>query len=93
MSNTDTNTGGPAFPHAQWPRETGMTMRDYFIAHLPDEGPDGEDWGDWVKQEIVGRPRPDAGNGQWLSILEWEAEFSAKWRAIRADAMLKARAA
>ena len=30
MSNT--NTGGPAFPHAELPKERGMTLRDYFAA-------------------------------------------------------------
>ncbi len=29
---TEKDTGGPAFPHAQWPIETGMTLRDYFAA-------------------------------------------------------------
>jgi hypothetical protein len=32
--NTDTNTGGPAFPDPQenWRGEKGMTLRDYFAA-------------------------------------------------------------
>jgi len=55
--STDTNTGGPAFPQAEYPQlgQSGMTLRDYFAAKalqgllLDDNG----DFSDrvWLAQE------------------------------------------
>lgn len=88
------NDGGPAF-QISIPGAGGMSLRDYFIAHLSDENVAGEqgDYADIVKAELVGRPCPSGSIHGWTQVLEFEAEFRAKWRAMRADAMLKAREA
>jgi hypothetical protein len=37
-------TGGPAFPHTQWPNETGITLRDYFAAKAMNSLISDPDW-------------------------------------------------
>lgn len=88
------DNGGPAFPtteaHGLNSGVPGMTLRDYFIAHLSDENQNG-DYGDWAKEAVVGRPCPNGKEDGWADVLAFEAEFRAKWRVMRADAMLAAR--
>jgi len=75
MSNT--NTGGPAFPHLRWHfgndtyaplAEGGMTLRDYFAAK--------------AMQGYLGSP-------EWLREVSPQGTAEAAYRV--ADAMLKAR--
>lgn len=102
MSKSIEKAGGSAFPlnEDRFPdgklkseRNEGMSLRDYFIAHIGDEnqGDADADYGPWVKEAVVGRKRPNGTTDGWLAVLEFEAEFRAKWRVMRADAMLKAR--
>lgn len=105
MSEKD--AGGPAFPYMPEIRtqitenmfsvkpgeEPGMTLRDYFIAHVGDENQAGDDsdYSDHAKAALVGRPCPSYTNDGPLAVFQFEAEFRAKWRVMRADAMLEAR--
>lgn len=99
--------GGPAFPvecdwvegqpqgrqtatHAGW--HEGMTLRDYFAASIQDE-PGDHDYSDEVKAQLVGRHCPSFSADGALAVMEFEAEFRAKWRLMRADAMIRARGA
>ena len=95
-------TGGPAFPmpglsglpnHGFVYGENGMTLRDYFIAHIGDENQAGDDsdYSDHAKAALVGRPYPSYTDDGPLAVFQFEAEFRAKWRSMRADAMLEAR--
>lgn len=95
---SEKNTGGPAFPSqeinhksGQWETVAGMSLRDYFSAHLQEETPEN-DWHEQIKVAILGRPCPCVKPDGALAVLEFEAEFRAKWRLIRADAMLAERA-
>lgn len=85
----DPNERDEAYLKAKGEAVGGMTLRDYFMANLPDEV---EDYGPRAKESIVGRPMPTEKPDGLRAVLEFEAEFRAKWRAIRADAMLKERA-
>lgn len=92
------STGGPAFPIPGLQSDAdfnGMSLRDYFIAHIGDEnqGPEGCDYSDAVKALLVGRQCPDGRADGWLAVLQFEADFRAAWRVMRADAMLRAREA
>lgn len=97
---SEDKTGGPAFP-TENERQTGantyhypgMMLRDYFIAHIGDEnqGAEGCDYGDDVKALLVGRPCPSGRADGWIAVMQFEADFRAAWRVMRADAMLKAR--
>lgn len=94
----DKNTGGPAFPNDAGflaVDRQGMTLRDYFAANLGDEnqGDEGMDYTDTVKASLVGRPCPSLSVDGAIAVLQFEAEFRAAWRYMRADAMLKAREA
>ena len=66
-----------------------MTLRDHFAASLPGDD-DSDDFGIEIKVALVGRTCPfwsvDA-----LGCLAWIAEWRAKWRYMRADAMLAER--
>ena len=101
------NDGGPAFPQNADERESlqcvdgkiepvghnGMSLLDWFAGH--------ETLSDWdvadacmpkdAGELLAGRPRPTTGN--YVDYLIWEADWRARLRFIRADAMLKARAA
>lgn len=89
--------GGPAFPSPEIFDERrgeylqhgseGMSLRDYFASNLADED---EDFTDTVKQRMLGRPCPSLADDA-VGVLEFEAEFRAKWRYMRADAMLAER--
>lgn len=90
MSNIE--TGGPAFPCPQDcinqnVPSLGMTLLDHFASSLQDES---DDFSDMVKERLLGRPCPSLKDDT-VGVLEFEAEFRAKWRYMRADAMLKAR--
>lgn len=88
------NNGGPAFPITVLGEtikgQEGMSLRDYFAAIIPDEHHKG-DYTQHVKEEVIGRALPDWRVEGWQAGLEFEAEFRAAWRYMRADAMLKAR--
>jgi len=88
--------GGPAFsmPSGPEPRmnsvthyNEGMTLRDYFAAAIQDEA---EDYGMAFKVAFMVRPCPDWSTDP-VGCLQWEAEWRAKWRGIRADAMIAER--
>lgn len=86
------NTGGAAFPHENHHghKIAGMTLRDYFASNLPDE-PTGDDYHATIKEALVGRKQPIANHDGWIAVIQFEADFRAAWRYMRADAMLKAR--
>ncbi len=98
MSTQD--NGGPAFPHPGGSRDAsvqesylGMTLRDYFAAHEPIDPK--YSIGRSLAEMLVGRALPVAdGNGAAcpLAVTTFWAESEAKYRYLRADAMLKARA-
>jgi hypothetical protein len=69
-----------------------MSLRDYFAANLGDEN-EGMDYTDTVKASLVGRPWPSLSVDGAIAVLQFEADFRAAWRYMRADAMLKAREA
>jgi len=75
MSNT--NTGGPAFPHITEDCRDGMTLRDYFAAK--------------AMQARLTRPADPSPAPQWFGPSH-EVEDARACYAI-ADAMLKAREA
>lgn len=90
------NTGGPAFASQLASNRDGfavtggMTLRDYFASNLPDE-PTGDDYHATIKEALVGRKQPIANHDGWIAVIQFEADFRAAWRYMRADAMLKAR--
>lgn len=93
MSTQD--NGGPAFPpmHDPETHAFGMTLRDYFAAHEPID-PEYS-IGRSLAEMLVGRALPVAdGNGAAcpLAVTTFWAEAEAKYRYLRADSMLKARA-
>ena len=67
----------------------GMTLRDYFAAHLNDDAR-GADFALEVKEALVGRRIPDFYEDP-IGYLRFEAYFRAAWRGMRADAMLAER--
>lgn len=67
----------------------GMTIRDYFAAHLNDEI-DGADYALEMKEALLGRKCP-AWNEDPVGNFRFEADFRAAWRGMRADAMLAER--
>lgn len=81
--------GGPAFPVPIncTLGETGMSLRDYFIAHAPAE----PTFHFKVKMD---RPRP-SGEGKIDEILDWERDEKInrmkQWPGVWADAMLAER--
>ena len=90
---SEINTGGPAFPLFDIDIGKvceGMTLRDYFASNLPDE-PTGDDYHAIIKESLVGRRQPVANQDGWIAVIQFEADFRAAWRYMRADAMLKAR--
>ena len=72
----------------------GMSLRDYFAAH---EVIDPQvTFGPLLAERLVGRPMPMARGNQAADSLEvalYWADVEAAYRYLRADAMLKARAA
>jgi len=75
---------------AQYNERARMSLRDYFATAVQDESA-SSDYGDDVKAALVGRPCPSLRCDGPVAVLEFEAEFRAKWRFMRADAMLRAR--
>lgn len=67
----------------------GMTLRDYFAAHLNDDI-DGADFADSIKAALLGRAVPHYADDP-VAFLRFEADFRAAWRGMRADAMLAER--
>lgn len=65
------------------------TLLDFFASLMADE-PGDADYTNAVKEALVGRSHPGNSKGP-LAILEFDAEWRAKWRYMRADAMLRAR--
>lgn len=95
------NDGGPAFPAQDWQAKgnhhPGMSLRDWFAGQetLADfDNPDAT-MPRGMAEALAGRPRPDHGAGntrdQWLAMLQWDADWRARLKFIRADAMLRAR--
>jgi hypothetical protein len=68
---------------------SGMTLRDFFVASIGDDL-DGADIALEIKEAVLGRSAP-----KWktdpVGFMQFEAEFRAKWRGMRADAMLAER--
>lgn len=67
----------------------GMTLRDFFVASIGDDL-DGADFALEIKEAVLGRSAP-----KWktdpVGFMQFEADFRAKWRGMRADAMLAER--
>lgn len=94
------NDGGPAFPSQTdtfrtpegravgRPAESGMTLRDYFAAHAPEQTGDDDD-PEWVSQRAA-VPLPKNMTDQDALRLFW-ARCESELRYAYADAMLKAR--
>lgn len=100
--------GGPAFPvdtgrqedgtyghqtgGSTW-QSGGMTLRDYMAAHV---GAD-VDMAAQYAESLVGSPMPKQSTPlrptYWREVAAWWAEAEAVQRYLKADAMLKARAA
>ena len=82
--------GGSAFPVPTDRAIDGMTLRDYFAANITVP----EDLG-WGADGLMGGPPPNwSSKGDYeqsLKCVAWWAEAEAKYRYMRADAMLKAR--
>ncbi len=92
------NDGGPAFPSdsacASWQcrkPSSGMSLRDWFAGHetLSDWDVTGACMPKEAAELLAGRPCPTTGN--YVDNLIWEADWRARLRFIRADAMLEAR--
>lgn len=104
--STQINDGGPAFPQQsyhrpngefEWPQD-GMSLRDYFASNEKLTEWDGTDsmLPTAATEALAGRPMPAGGWGaktpeQWLEMHMWEADWRARLKYIRADAMLRAR--
>jgi len=95
------NDGGPAFPQHGWTSnpevlermkdQGGMTLRDWFAGHetLSDWDVTGACMPKEAAELLAGRPCPTTGN--YVDNLIWEADWRARLRFMRADAMLKVR--
>jgi hypothetical protein len=59
----------------------GMTLRDYFAAHLDDDI-DGGDFADSIKAALLGRAVPHYADDP-VAFLRFEADFRAAWRGMR----------
>lgn len=84
---SDIETGGRVYPMPETdrnPESPGINLRDYLATSMGDEE---DEFAVVVKESLLGRKRPV----DWRAILEFEAEFRAVWRYMRADAMLAAR--
>ena len=91
MSNT--NTGGPAFPHhvvcengwSETQKLQGMTLRDYFAVHASEED---------IQRHITGLESMIVGQDAQGPVYRTEQVFRSRERARYkwADEMLKARA-
>lgn len=88
--------GGPAQPvdfYVDGTRKVyvGMSLRDWFAGHetLSDWDVTGACMPKEAAELLAGRPCPQTGN--YVDNLIWEAEWRARLRFIRAEAMLKAR--
>lgn len=96
-----TNDGGPAFPvpdlhpGAMQVGSSGMPLRDWFAGQevLEDEC---ADLPTATMEALAGRPYPGVSGPRTtaqdrLDVLAWNADWRAKLKYIRADAMLRAR--
>jgi hypothetical protein len=90
MFRTDGSDGGPAFAHGDPTNggDPGMSLRDWFATHERLEV-------DTVTPELaavlMGEPGP-TGAMPILRRAMWWAEAEARYKYLRADAMLKVRA-
>ena len=101
------NDGGPAYPVApSWNQNgdmveggfDGMSLRDWFaghenIAELDDQNAIPSES---MCVALAGRDKPNHGWSckspeQWVAMLQWDSDWRAALKYIRADAMLKAR--
>lgn len=94
--------GGTAFPNEYseaangdvivW-AERGMSLRDYFAIHEPIPfNYEGSGLSLNAMQKLLPEnPMPSLAAGITLEFIQWEAEAVARYRYMRADAMLKAR--
>ncbi len=97
------NNGGPAFPQqvmysenhgftpaSAYTDETGVTVLDFFAAHEPladfDNG--NATIAKKLAEQLVGHGEPPGCLEFPLVALRWEAEWRAKLRYLRAEAML-----
>lgn len=91
-------TGGPAFPRSDAgysPTQDGMSLRDYFAATSPAPG----DLGVAFAEALTGRTHPHktatvglADVRATIETIKFWAEAEARYRYIKADAMLVVRA-
>lgn len=89
------NDGGPAFPvqDASSYRAHGMSLRDYFAIHVKIEESDITMSG---AETLIGRrhPVPEYGKAaDPVAVAQFYSDVEAALRYMRADSMLKARAA
>ena len=88
--------GGPVFPicvelgDGSYKQLYGISLRDYFAAAIADEA-DAEYFASQIKEAALGRACPP-WQADPLGCLQWNADWRAFWRGMRADAMLKERA-
>lgn len=97
-----TTDGGPAFPvpdlhpGAMQVGSSGMSLRDWFAGQetLADFDAPEASVPKWAAEALAGR-QPDLSHvtkaDNWIEHVKWEAEWRAKLKYIRADAMLRAR--
>lgn len=99
------NDGGPEYPVADHfavccpgtkeeavRLQRGMSLRDYFAAHVQPPAEIARTWG-----ELMVRPYPKSEDGErdapWgIDVIVWWQDVDAAWRYAQADAMLRARA-
>ena len=92
------NDGGPAFPVPDFAEGDGMSLRDWFAGQ---EGLAEWDDGDAVMstrmaEALAGRKQPGHGWAcatpeEYLAMFQFEADWRAALKYLRADAMLKAK--
>ena len=94
----DTFTGEDGYTRHQFPGCSGMSLRDWFAGQ--ESLTDGDDvevvMSTPMAEALAGRKQPGHGWScatpeEYLAMLQFEADWRAALRYIRADAMLKAR--
>jgi hypothetical protein len=84
--------GGPAFPCEGGPggglhSHPGMSLRDWFAAHVSLIDSDGDCIDVFSMSSLIGRPAPSDA----VELILWYAEAEAAIRYVKADAMLARR--
>lgn len=94
------DNGGPAFPVDQTYElngvqhrlvSDGMTLRDYFAAHVAVPADLTRVWGEMMVRKYPTRPNSNEDAYFGPEVILWWADVEAAYRYIYADAMLRAR--